>query len=99
MAPIPPLAWELPYGTGAALKRPKKKTQKVMLETSSKRRLGTKEKHSRKRRRTRATLLSGGDDDGHRTCEKNLYGWNKESKGRCGTGEAKAPKDKNHVYL
>ena len=33
MAPIQPLAWELPYAAGAALKRPKKKKKKRERET------------------------------------------------------------------
>ena len=31
-APIRPLAWELPYATGAALKRPKKKKKNFTME-------------------------------------------------------------------
>ena len=56
------------------------------------------EKHPRKRERTSATLPGGRDDDGHGRCEKDLHGWSKESKGRCGTGEVKAPKDKKYAH-
>ena len=34
MAPIPPLAWELPYAMGAALERQKDKKKKKLLETT-----------------------------------------------------------------